>query len=324
MLRIGSVSLDVPFFQAPLSGYSDYAMRRLARQFGCPLTFTGVMLAKSMVIPKVLAQEHFRPHDDEHPVGAQILGEEPSVMAKAAKALHQAGYDIIDLNFACPAPKVIQRGRGGALLDEPDRAIEIFRAVRDTVDCPVTVKLRPGINSSAQSREKFWNIVNYVLKNGADAIAVHGRYVLKRFSGKTDNGILKELKQKYPEKVIIGSGDLFTVQDAVRLLEDTGVDGFCIARGAIGNPWIFSELRTFFNGKKRPDEPTLQQQRKIIVEHFEQVCSLYPLKKAIPYFRKFLVGYCKRHPQRKKPQMAFLAAKSKEQLLSSIDRWYEF
>ena len=133
MLKIGNINLSVPFVQAPLSGYSDYAMRRLGLDFGVPMTFSGVMLAKSAAHPKLLRNPLFRPHDDEHPVGAQILSNDPATMAKAARALEGAGYDVIDLNFACPAPKVLRSRRGGYLLKEPETVIEIYRRVRDAV-----------------------------------------------------------------------------------------------------------------------------------------------------------------------------------------------
>ncbi|MBN1804742.1 MAG: tRNA-dihydrouridine synthase family protein, partial [Sedimentisphaerales bacterium] len=159
MLKIGSLILKVPFIQAPLSGYSDYAMRRLGLDFGVPLTFSGVMLAKSAAHPKLLRNPAFRPHDDEHPVGAQILGNDPATMAKAARALEDAGYDLIDLNFACPVPKVVRRQRGGYLLKEPEMVMEIFNRVREVVTCPVTMKLRTGFDSSMESYDNFHRIV---------------------------------------------------------------------------------------------------------------------------------------------------------------------
>src|SRR4030043_810085 len=142
MLKIGKIILDAPFFQAALAGYSDYAMRTVARDCGAPLTFAGAMLAKSVIHPKVFNSPSFKPGDDEHPIGAQLLGEDPEVMAKAAVVVRKAGFDLIDLNFACPAPKVIRRKRGGFLLNDPDKVMEIFNAVKDSVDCPVTMKLR--------------------------------------------------------------------------------------------------------------------------------------------------------------------------------------
>ncbi|MCX5634359.1 MAG: tRNA-dihydrouridine synthase, partial [Planctomycetota bacterium] len=119
MLKLGQLLLNAPFFQASLSGYSDYAMRRLAIDFGAPLTFAGVMLAKSAAHPKVIKKPEFQPHKDEHPIGAQLLGNEPEIMVKAAQAVTNIGYDVLDLNFACPAPKVLRRCRGGYMMQEP-------------------------------------------------------------------------------------------------------------------------------------------------------------------------------------------------------------
>ena len=135
MLKLGNIILDKPFFQAALSGYSDRAMRTLARQFGCPLTFSGVMLDKSACHKPLFKKPNYIIKDFEHPIGGQILGTDPQMMAKAAKTLCDVGYDLIDLNFACPAPKVLRRGRGGALMDDPQKIIEIT----NTSAMPLTV-----------------------------------------------------------------------------------------------------------------------------------------------------------------------------------------
>jgi tRNA-dihydrouridine synthase B len=323
MLKIGNIILDVPFFQSPLSGYSDYAMRKLARDYGAPLTFAGVMLAKSVIHPKVLKKAAFQPREDEHPIGAQILGRTPVTMAKAAKALAQTGYDLIDINFACPAPKVLRRERGGFLINEPDLAIEIYRSVRESVTCPVTVKIRSSFNDSQQSKDNFQKIVSTLSKDGVDALVIHGRSVLQRFKGPSDWQIPAELKQKFPQTTIIGSGDLLNAQTAAKALRDSAVDGVVIARGAVGNPWIFRELRAILENKKPPALPDVKEQGQIVLEHFELVCQLYGKKKSVRYIRKFLVHYCKLHPQRRKVQQALLAANDREELLAAIKQWYE-
>ena len=176
-LKLGTIALDVPFFQASLSGYSDYAMRKLARRFGCPFTFADMMLAKSAANPRVLSMPCFRPGPDEHPIGAQILGETPATMAKAARDLVAVGYDLIDLNFACPAPKVLRRGRGGALLDDPDAIIDNLKAVQDAVACPILMKLRIGVDHTTRSLDNFWEIVTRAIEQGVDALIIHGRTV---------------------------------------------------------------------------------------------------------------------------------------------------
>lgn len=322
MLKLGTITLDVPFFQASLSGYSDYAMRKLARDFGVPLTFAGVMLAKSVMHPKVFNSPAFRAGDDEHPVGAQLLGEEPKVMAKAAKAVVTAGYDLIDLNFACPAPKVLRRQRGGFLLKKPDRVMEIYHAVREAVDCPVTMKLRTGFDKSDACLDDFWGIVSRAVAAKVDALIVHPRSVCQRFTGTADWQLLTELKKRFPQETIIGSGDLFSIETVKENMQSTGVDGVVIARGAIGNPWIFSQLRALFDDRAKFVPPTIEQQGEVILKHFNLVYRLYEPKKAIGYFRKFVAGYCKLHPLRKKSQRAIFAAKNKEEFISAVKQWY--
>jgi tRNA-dihydrouridine synthase B len=323
MLKIGSLILEVPFIQAPLSGYSDYAMRRLGLDFGVPLTFSGVMLAKSAAHPKLLRNPLFRPHDDEHPVGAQILGNDLATMAKAAKALEDAGYDIIDLNFACPAPKVLRRRRGGYLLKEPETIAEIYNRVREKVTCPVTMKLRMGFDSSRESYDNFHQIAAEASQQKVDALTIHGRTVVQRFTGNVDWDLIAEIKHRFSDTTIIGSGDLFEPQTTIQRLKDAKIDGVLIARGAIGNPWIYKSLNAVLAGEPEPGHPTLAEQAEAMRRHFEMICRLYEPIKAIRYFRKFLIRYCRLHPRRKQAQKALLAAKNKSDLLIEMTRWYE-
>ncbi|HPS56205.1 MAG TPA: tRNA-dihydrouridine synthase family protein [Sedimentisphaerales bacterium] len=322
MLKIGSLQLKHSFYQAPLSGYSDYAMRRIAVDCGCPLTFAGVVLAKSAMHPKLLRRKEFQPREDEHPVGAQILGTEPEMMVDAANGLVGIGYDLIDLNFACPAPKVLRRGRGGALLKDPDTVIKIFRSVRDAVKCPVTMKIRYGYEGSEEDKDKFWKICEMVSAEGIDCLGVHGRTVMQKYRGKADWQLLKQLKKEFPQTTIVGSGDLFEADDIVNKMKDSGIDGVIIARGAIGNPWLFSDLKEVFAGNPKPASPSLNEQGQVILKHFELVQEIYRPGKAARYFRKFLVNYSKRHPQRKKAQADFIAAKNEAELIPVIKHWY--
>ena len=316
MLKIGNIILDVPFFQASLSGYSDYAMRAIARDCGAPLVFAGVMLAKSVVHPRVFNNPSFKPGDDEHPIGAQLLGEDPEIMAKAAKVVWKMGFDLIDLNFACPMPKVIRRKRGGFLLNEPDKVMEIYNAVRESVDCPVTMKLRTSFDN--QSYDNFWDISSRAAAGGVDALIVHPRSVCQRFTGSADWQFLTEVKKRFLRTIIFGSGDLFSADAIKNNIRNSGVDGAAIARGAIGNPWIFSQLREGNNFS----DPTLEQQGQVISKHFSLVCNLYGHKKGIRHFRKFAVAYCKLHPSRKKAQKALFSAKTAEEFLTAVKQWY--
>ncbi len=322
MLQIGDIKLDEPFFQAPLSGYTDYAMRKLAYDFGCPLTYSGVILAKSAVHPKILNKPCFRPYDDEYPVGGQIMGNEPKVMAQAAKALVEVGYDLIDLNFACPAPKVLRRQRGGALMEKPKLVMDIYRSVRDAIAVPLTVKLRKGYGNDAESLETFWQLAEFFDGENIDAMVIHGRSVKDKFTGKSDWQLLKEVKQKFPKTTIIGSGDMFEALDIKQKLKASGIDGVLLARGVIGNPWLFKELAAVLKAEPLPAEPDIAHQKSVILSHLNMLCDVYAERKVIGYFRKFAARYTKRHRFGRKTRVAMLAAKSKSQLLEAIDLWY--
>jgi tRNA-dihydrouridine synthase B len=274
------------------------------------------MLAKSVIHPKVFNNPSFKPGDDEHPIGAQLLGEDPEIMARAAKVVWKAGFDLIDLNFACPAPKVIRRKRGGFLLNEPDKVIEIYNAVKGAVDCPVTMKLRTSFEN--QSYDNFWDISSRAAAGKVDALIVHPRAVCQRFTGSANWEFLSEVKKQFPRTIIFGSGDLFSADTIKNNIKNTGVDGAVIARGAIGNPWIFEQLRAGNNFLA----PTLEQQGQVILKHFYLVCKLYEPKKAIRYFRKFAVAYCKLHPLRKKAQKALFSAETAEEFLAVVKQWY--
>jgi tRNA-dihydrouridine synthase B len=322
-LKLGTLALDVPFFQAPLSGYSDYAMRRLARQFGCPLTLADMMLAKSVANPAVLAKPLFRPGDGEHPVGAQILSKTPATMAAAARALVAVGYDLIDLNFACPAPKVLRRGRGGALLNEPDTVIDILKAVQDAVVCPILMKLRIGVDHKPQSQDCFWEIVTRSIEHGVDALVIHGRTVSDKFRSRADWSILAEVKRRFPAATIVGSGDIFDPAAAIDLMKQTGLDGFVVARGAVGNPWIFRDLRHLWEGRPVPPPPTLAEQRLVMLEHLDETLQGYTEPVGVGHFRKFAVGYARRHPKRKQVVVSLLRAKTRAEVEAAIDIWYK-
>jgi nifR3 family TIM-barrel protein len=323
MLNLDTLKLDMPFFQAPLSGYSDYAMRILAREYGAPLTFSGVMLDKISLHPKAIKKLLFKVRDDEHPVGAQILGSNPETMAKSAAAFEGIGYDLIDLNFACPAPKVLRRERGGFLLQKPHIVMEIYRRVRQAVKCPVIMKLRAGFDRSEPAREDFWKICEQAAAENIDALVIHARTVTQRYRGKADWQIIAKLKQKFPDTKIIGSGDILTAETAIERLKESKVDGVLIARGAIGNPWIFSELKSLWHRIPKLPEPSITEQGTVMLRHFEMICQTRPPRKAIPYFRKFVTAYCKRHPERKSVQAELMAEKNKDQLLTAIKKWYE-
>jgi nifR3 family TIM-barrel protein len=278
-LRIGPIELDFPVVQAALSGYSDRAMRVIARRLGAPYTLCEVMLDRfvSEVTRGRRARRYLATSDEEHPVGAQLMGANPEDFGPAARELLAAGFDAVDINFGCPVKKVLGRQRGGYLLGQVDTALEIVSRVRDAVPphVPVTVKMRRGLDDSAESRDKFFHIFDGAFVRGAAAITVHGRTVAQRYVGPSNWTFLAEVKRHAPSRVVLGSGDLFTPQACVDMLRRTLVDGVTAARGAIGNPWLFAQARALAAGLPLPDPPSVHQQRDVIAEHYRLAEELY-------------------------------------------------
>ncbi len=321
-LKLGTLCLEEPFFQAALSGYTDRAMRTLAREFGCPFTFSGLMLDKSTAYKKVLARPEFSIVGEPGPVGGQIHGLLPETMARAARTLEEFGYHLIDLNFACPAPKVIRRQRGGYMMRDPKLVREMFLQVRDAVKCPVTYKLRIGFSDSEQSRANFWEIVENAAVDGVDALIIHGRSVQQLYRGKADWDILDQVKERFPNMTVVGSGDVFTAEDVVHRLKTHRVDGVLIARGSIGNPWIFREIRALLAGGPKLPEPDIKEQGEVIKYHIKMIEETYERHRIVPFMRKFIVHYSKRHPHRKLVMMELLSVKTLEGVYEGIKKWY--
>jgi len=325
-LRLGNVTLDFPVVQAALSGYSDTAMRRIARRLGAPYTICEVMLDKFILEVKPRRKNHHFMHvaDEEHPVGGQLMGADPTQFGPAARRLVEHGFDIIDINFGCPVKKVLGRCRGGFHLSQPDVALEIVERVRDAVpaEIPVTVKMRRGIDDTTDSRDKFYEIFDGAYERGAAAITVHGRTVTQRYDGPSRWDFLRELKRHAGTRILLGSGDLFDAQACVDMIRYTGVDGVTVARGAIGNPWVFQQARALAAGLPLPDPPTLFQQRDVIAEHYSLAEELYGETKCVPTMRKFGIKYSQYHPQHEAVRAAFCAVKQPGAWRDVLTEWY--
>jgi tRNA-dihydrouridine synthase B len=324
-LRIGNIEIGFPAVQAALSGYSDGAMRVIARRLGAPYTLCEVLLDQ-FIITAGHSKKHRRLHvaDEEHPVGGQLMGANPADFAPAALRLVQAGFDVIDINFGCPVKKVLGRCRGGFLLGQIETALEIVSRVREAVPphVPVTVKMRRGLDDSAESREKFYSIFDGAFQRGVAAITVHGRTVQQRYIGPSSWKVLREVKQHAGTRTVLGSGDLFTPQACLEMLRYTGVNGITVARGAIGNPWIFSQVRALAEGLPLPDPPGLHEQRRVIEEHYRLAAEIYGPEACGRQMRKFGIKYSKLHPQSLAARDAFIAVRRPNELQEVLDQFY--
>jgi len=325
-LHLEPMAVEFPVVLAAMSGYTDWPTRRIARKLGAGYTVSEVLLDRFVlnVTKGKKAKRFIRVTDDDHPVGAQLMGSEPGELAAAALKLVEAGFDAIDLNFGCPVRKVLSKCRGGHLLSDPERALEIVARVREAVptEIPVTVKMRRGMDASAESRDRFFAIFDGAFRLGAAAVTVHGRTVRQRYEGRSSWAFLEEAKKHAGDRTVLGSGDLFTAQDCLDMIAQTGVDGVCVARGAIGNPWIFRDTRALVAGRPLPSPPSLFEQREVIAEHYCLAEEIYGPARCCSVMRKFGIKYSRLHAQAEQVRDAFVAVRNRFDWQQVLDRWY--
>ena len=242
-MKMAGFELSVPLMQAGLAGYSDRAMRLVARRRGCPYAVTEAMLDRTLLLGGKGLANSIDVNDADHPVAGQIMGSDPQEMADAAAILVAHRYDVIDLNFACPVKKVKNKARGGWMLQDVSRGVDILRAVRDRnlPEQALSLSTRRGFDDSPEAEDRFWQLCEAARDLGYAALRVHGRTVEQKYAGRSKRPFLAGVKAAFPDWTIWGSGDVFDPWDVADMLEETKVDGVWIARGAIGNPWIFRD-----------------------------------------------------------------------------------
>jgi nifR3 family TIM-barrel protein len=272
-------------------------MRLVARRRGCPYAVTEALLDTILVNGGLGLKKSIDINDEDHPTAGQIIGSDPETMSKAAVILHEAGYDVIDLNFACPVKKIKNKARGGHMLLDAERAISIVKAVRDALPptAVTTVSLRRGFDDSPESVERFYRIVDTIWSHGFAAVRVHARTVEQKYLGPSRWEFLRQVKAHWPDKTILGSGDVFTAENAVGMLKETGVDIVWIARGAIGNPWIFTDAARSLAGDSI-GPPSIHAQRDALDEHFAIAMQIHGEQLAGRRMRKMGIKYTRFHP----------------------------
>jgi tRNA-dihydrouridine synthase B len=324
-LCIGSIQIGFPVVQAALSGYSDWPARVIARRLGAPYTIAEVRLDQFVlnVSKGRKARRYLRVTDEDHPCGAQLMGGAADQLAPAAGRLAAAGFEVIDLNFACPVKKVLGKHRGGYLLSQPTTALEIVARVRDALPAhvPLTVKMRRGTDDSQLSRDHFFAIFDGVFQRGVAAVTVHGRTVQQRYEGPSSWEFLREAKQYAGNRTVLGSGDLFTAEACLKMLTYTGVDGVTAARGAIGNPWIFPQARALAAGQHL-SPPSLSEQRQVLADHYRLAEETYHPRRCPHVMRKFGIKYSRLHPRAVEVRHAFAAVRNFGHWQELLDQWY--
>ena len=323
MLNLGSLKISLPAVQAALSGFSDRPMRMVSRRFGADFTMAEVALDDHVVLKGKLRDRVFAIGADDHPIGGQLLGSRPEQLAEAANDLVEGGYDLVDINFGCPVKKVLGRCRGGYLLSEPVNALAIVKAVISSVSGrrPVTLKMRRGFDDSVESERAFFSILDGAFASGVASVTVHGRTVEQRYIGPSNWDFLARVKRHVGSCTILGSGDLFTAEGVHRMMSETGVNGASVARGAIGNPFIFRECRALFEDRQI-SPPSMAEQRDAVEFQMAESLAHYDHGYAGRIFRKFGISYADLHPMRTAVRQAFIDARTTEDVLGVLATWY--
>jgi tRNA-dihydrouridine synthase len=413
---------DAPFFQAGLAGYSDAAMRIIARRHGCPYCVTEALLDRTLLAGgRGFAKadlgelcDNVPGGDEDHPLGGQIMGSDPDEMGAAAikmieqGARHDRAYRLlaygaagaphapsalrlpggeqvacerdsdcewgscdpatldkdpgtggpeswhaakqrvrtrasdggcvravartfaaIDVNLACPVKKIAAKARGGHWLGEPEGAIRILRAVREAVPphIPCTVKLRRALDDTAEMAANFERILAAAFDLGYAWATVHARTVAQKYVGPSRWDILRDIVQRHPGRLIFGSGDVWNAQDIFRMIAYTGVKAVSVARGCIGNPWIFRQARALMRGEP-PSPANIEEQARVLREHFDLLLAVNRTARhgeelSARQIRKFGIRFAAHHPRAEEVRRAMIAVESREEWERVVQRYYE-
>lgn len=250
-----------------MAGIADRAFRELCISYGAGYVVTEMVSAKGLTMGDKKSRELLTLGETENPAAAQIFGDDPEIMAQAAVKCMEFSPKIIDINMGCPAPKIAMNGGGASLMKRPELAGEIIKAVSAAVDIPVTVKIRKGWDDDHINAVEMAQIAE---KNGAAAIAVHGRTRVQMYSGKADYDIIARVKQAV-DIPVIGNGDIIDEQSAAVMLEKTNCDGIMIGRGALGNPWLFRRINAYLNECRILSEVSIQEKMVVMLKHIKKI-----------------------------------------------------
>ncbi|RJQ50220.1 MAG: tRNA dihydrouridine synthase DusB [Nitrospiraceae bacterium] len=314
MLSIGNVTVVSSLVLAPMAGISDLPYRLINRSFGCGLAFTEMISATALAYKSRNTLKMLSATDQDRPLGVQILGGDPEIIKRALDILAGYPFDIIDFNAACPVSKVVSGGKGAGLLREPVKLERLLKVIIDNTSLPVTVKIRSGWDEASINAV---DIARRAQDAGVCGLFIHGRTKTQGYRGTVDYNIIGKVKEslKIP---VIASGDALTPQLIKKLLAETGCDGAAVARGALGNPWIFRDAAEYLKSGALPCRPEISEITRTMKEHLDLIITFRGEKTGVMHFRKFFAWYAKGMNIKKLRAKAF-AANTSDEMVRLID-----
>jgi tRNA-dihydrouridine synthase B len=319
-LSIGNQEIWPPVVLAPMSGVTNRTLRALYKPFGFGLTVTEFVSSNALQYGAKRTMEMIDQHGVEKPVSTQLWGNDPGIMAQAARLVRECGADIVDINFGCPAPKVTKTEGGSACLRDVDRCEAIMRAVVAAVDCPVTVKMRLGWSETALV---YREVAVRAEAAGVRALTLHARTAKQFYKGSADWSHIAALKSAVSIPVI-GNGDLGDAHDAVARMRESGVDGIMLGRAVLGNPWLVGAVRDLLEGREPGPYPAAPERLRFAVHHYRTMVDEWGEARAVPQMRKhlgyYLKGFHGASELRERLMRTVTAAETLEIVVATIER----
>jgi tRNA-dihydrouridine synthase B len=316
MLKIDTLKLKSNLILAPMSGVSDLPFRLLNHKFGCNLAFVEMINCRCLGYKSKKTQQMLKTTPLDKPLGVQLLGCEPKFIERAMDILNGYKFDLLDFNAACPEKKVVRRGEGASLMKEPKKLHQLLRIVVRKARVPVTLKIRCGWDKNSVNAKE---VALYAQDAGIKGLFIHGRTKQQLYSGEVDYAVIAEVK-KAVQVPVIGSGDVFSPELAKKMQDETGCDGVLIARGALGNPWIFSQIKHYLETGQELPAPETAEITRTMKEHLQLCVDFFGEKFGVVIFRKFFGWYTKGFRKIRKLREEVTYAKTQKEVESVIER----